>query len=297
MITFNVKPLQRFSLFCCLTIVGLLLTGLLSQFLLGSEVNATRLNIVTVVQDVLLFIMPAILTAVIITRQPAEYLQIDKKLTGVGVVLVVGTLIASIPVMNVIIDWNKNLQLPASMAAFESWMRQAEDAANEMLKTMMGESTVISLIVSILTMGIMAGLAEELFFRGGVQRLLVTARVNKHVAVWATAVLFSAIHFQFYGFVPRMLLGAFFGYLCVWSGSLWYSVIAHCFNNIMACVTMWLVERGVVGTEIDSFGSDISSVYDIWCLVCSMVFTVWLMRNTYRLFKWLRTDTGDLQGK
>lgn len=288
MITFNVKPFQRFFLFLCLTVVGLLITGVISQLVLGSESTATRLNIVTVVQDLILFIFPVVLTAMIITRQPARFLQIDTKMNWLGVLLVVVILICSIPAMNWVIEWNKGLQLPDNMASLEEWFRQTEDAADAMLKTMMGGGTVMSLIVNILTVGVMAGLAEELFFRGGIQRLMITAHVNRHIAVWLTAILFSVIHFQFYGFVPRMLLGAFFGYLCVWSGSLWYSVVAHCTNNIFACVSMWFAERSGMESGIETVGLDMSSVYDIWHLILSVAFTVIFMSNLYRYFRYLR---------
>ncbi len=284
MITFNVKPLQRFFLFICFTVVGLLIAGVISQLVLGAEITATRLNIVTVVQDVALFIFPAILTAMIITRQPARFLQIDAKVNWFGVMLVVLILICSIPMMNLVIEWNKGLRLPESLASLEMWFRQSEDAADAMLKSMMGGGTVMNLIVNILTVGVMAGLAEELFFRGGIQRLMITAHVNRHVAVWLTAILFSVIHFQFYGFVPRMLLGAFFGYLCVWSGSLWYSVIAHCTNNIFACVSMWIAERSGVESDIETMGTDMSSLYGVWHLLLSMMFTIMFMANLYRYF-------------
>ena len=104
-----------------------------------------------------------------------------------------------------------------------------------MTRQLMGTDTIGSIIMSILIIGLLAGFSEN-FFRGALQRLLSTAGRNIHVAVWLTAFIFSAVHMQFYGFVPRMLLGAMFGYMAVWSGSLWIAVIAHATNNSLVVI-------------------------------------------------------------
>ena len=86
----------------------------------------------------------------------------------------------------------------------------------------------------------MAGLSEEIFFRGFIQRLFIENKLNHHLAIWFTAILFSAIHLQFFGFVPRVLLGAVLGYLYFYSGNLWLSIIAHTVNNGFAVVMAYI---------------------------------------------------------
>jgi len=96
------------------------------------------------------------------------------------------------------------------------------------------------MISNLFVVAFMAGLSEEIFFRGFIQRLFIENKLNHHLAIWFTAILFSAIHLQFFGFVPRVLLGAVLGYLYFYSGNLWLSIIAHTVNNGFAVVMAYI---------------------------------------------------------
>jgi membrane protease YdiL (CAAX protease family) len=100
----------------------------------------------------------------------------------------------------------------------------------------------------------MAAFSEELFFRGILQKVLNECVSNKHIGVWIGAALFSAFHMQFYGFLPRMLMGAYLGYLFLWSGSLWPGILAHFINNGMAVLLMWMSNRGDIKVDADKVG-------------------------------------------
>ena len=243
----NIKPAQisfskKIGLFLCLwlfsTIIGSFIVGFIT---LKFGVDSTpALRIATIIQDIIIFILPAIVTAMLITRLPATFLSIDKFGQKKHYILTLITLIVSIPAMNYIIAWNESMQLPESMKGIEEWMRNSENNAAIMIKTMLGQPDIPNLIMSILIVGVLAGLSEELFFRGALQKILLSKPMNVHVAIWVTAFIFSSIHMQFYGFIPRLLLGAFFGYLVVWSRSLWLPIVAHAFNNITTVFVTWL---------------------------------------------------------
>lgn len=220
------------------------------------ENQTTAMRIMTLFQSIFLFIVPALITAITATRLPARMLCIDRKLSLLPVGLIFIILLAAIPAMNYIIEWNNNMQLPQSMHAIEVQLRQMEDAAAAATGIIMGNDTVGSLIVAVLIVGVMAGLSEELFFRGAMQRVLGSMKMSKVLAVWITAIVFSFMHFQFYGFLPRFLLGLFFGYILVWGENLWYCVIAHAGNNIMAVVVNWCNMRAdhVTGINLDTIG-------------------------------------------
>ncbi len=193
-----------------------------------------------VIQDVGIFIIPAFITARIFNNgRTVQTLMLDKfpRWSQLGMMLLI--YIASIPIMNSIIEWNEGIRLPESMAGIEQWLRAQEDMALQATELMMDIDSVGQLIVVILTVGLLTGIGEELIFRGSIQRLMIENRVNIHAAIWISAFIFSALHMQFYGFVPRMLLGAFFGYLVVCSGSLWLPILAHALNNTMATVTYY----------------------------------------------------------
>ena len=101
------------------------------------------------------------------------------------------------------------------------------------------------------------------------QKLIDEKWQNHHIAIWVTAIIFSAIHLQFFGFFPRMLLGAFFGYLLVWSKSIWLPIYAHFLNNSMAVVAAYMLNINLTNEEIDQVGTTEGG--SIWVAVISVV--------------------------
>lgn len=246
---------KRLVFFGCVTLLCYVITSFIVGFMtLKGGADARWLRIAAVVQDIVLFILPAIVTALFCTRLPARFLTIDRFPRLRMSVMALCTLVVSIPAMNLLIQFNESISLPSALSGVEEYMRQAEAAARSYTETLLSGDSVMSLIVSLLIVGVLAGFSEELFFRGAFQRLLVTGRVNVHVAVWIVAVVFSAMHMQFYGFFPRMLLGAYFGYLAVWSGSLWLPVIIHAFNNCVYIVGQWHA-AGAQPSAVDTVGT------------------------------------------
>ncbi|MDE6491112.1 MAG: CPBP family intramembrane metalloprotease, partial [Muribaculaceae bacterium] len=146
----------------------------------------------------------------------------------------------------------------------------SEERARALTATLMGGGSVMDLIMGLLVVGVLAGVSEELFFRGALQRLLMTRPMNPHVAIWITAVIFSVFHFQFFGFFPRMLLGAFLGYAAWWSGSLWVPVVVHALNNMLVVLASWLKETGYSTVDFDSVGA-CGSVADVVLVGASVV--------------------------
>jgi membrane protease YdiL (CAAX protease family) len=95
-----------------------------------------------------------------------------------------------------------------------------------------------------------------------VQKLFQNWSKNVHVGIWVAAILFSAMHMQFYGFLPRMVLGAGLGYMLAWSGSIWLSIIGHFINNAGAVIFIYLFQQGYTSIDPDKIGteSDFTSV-------------------------------------
>lgn len=236
---------QRLLLLLCIFLVCYIITFgcayLLGRVLAGKALAAVRIS--AVVQDVLAFIVPAIATALMVTRKPAELLAVATKPSIFAILAMVVAMVVSVPAQEAIIYWNEHLQFSGALAEFAAQARALDDMAQETMRSLMADTSVATLIVNILIIGVFAGLSEELLFRGCFQRLLTTSGVNRHVAVWVVAFCFSAMHFQLFGFVPRMLLGAFFGYLLLWTGSVWTPVAAHILNNSAFVVSAWLQVR------------------------------------------------------
>lgn len=205
-------------------------------------------------QDVLAFILPAILGALIFYHRPWQQLCVNKAPSFSAIIIVICVYVASTPALNWIVEWNKGLHLPQSMAAVEQYMRDAETAAQLMTDMLLNETMVLPMLAVLFVVGIMAGVSEEFFFRGGMLRMLNNDG-NSHVAVWTIAAVFSAMHVQFFGFFPRLLLGAWLGYLLVWTRSLWVPIIAHALNNSMVVLVSWLANIGLVNRDsFEHFG-------------------------------------------
>ena len=109
-----------------------------------------------------------------------------------------------------------------------------EELAEQMTRMFLDPASGVPVAVAFLSIAVIPALCEELVFRGVMMPLLAKMTRNIHAAVWITAILFSLIHVQFYGFLPRMIMGALLGYFVVWSGSLWTSILAHFINNASA---------------------------------------------------------------
>lgn len=263
---------------------GLVVAGLLMDVLTHSGVTTKSLRIATVVQDILVFILPAILTAAMVTNRPDRLFETERRPDMRLLLYAVAVMIVSMPVMNAIVMWNESLTLPDSLHDVESWMRMTEENARRSVETLLGGSTVGDLVVSIFLIGILAGLSEEIYFRGTMQRLLASEKLNAHSAIWITAIIFSIFHFQFFGFFPRLILGAFFGYLLYWSGSLWLPVAVHALNNTIVVVTSWYTkinpDSSIAG--VDRIGTDSLSLMS-FSIVLSAFFLYALSRRSSRL--------------
>lgn len=254
-------------------VVMVIVTGLVQGMLQALLADKRDIFLISAtVQCILAFILPSWLAARLCSTDTAGYLGLGRdaalrQFAGTLLLLLVMT-----PAMNAVIDWNAHLSLPASMSALEASMRTLEDAAAATTSMILSDSSVWGLVSGVLVVGCLTGFAEEMFFRGGLQRALTATRVNPHVAVWTAAFIFSFVHFQFFGFVPRLLLGACFGYLYWYTRSLWVSAFAHALNNSMVVVGAWLSARGVADVDIDGIGAG-----SVWAPIVSVAAVVVLL--------------------
>ncbi|MGM9805457.1 MAG: type II CAAX prenyl endopeptidase Rce1 family protein [Candidatus Aphodosoma sp.] len=147
-----------------------------------------------------------------------------------NILLAAAVAVCALPFTSVIGDLNSAISFPDSLHQLENQLKSMEEAARLTTERMMQTESYANLAINIMVMAVLPALCEEIFFRGTVQRYLQQS-YNKHIAVWTTAILFSTVHFQFFGFIPRMLMGAGLGYMYLFTGSLWIPVTAHFINN------------------------------------------------------------------
>ena len=161
---------------------------------------------------------------------------------------------------SLVIEWNKALIFPDFMSQFENWAISKEKQLAKLTVFLISFESFNEYLIGVLAIAIVPGILEEFFFRGILQKNILLISKNHHFAIWITAIVFSFIHLQFYGFFPRMIMGVLFGYIFYWSGSLTYPIIAHIFNNFFSLTLFYAANEGLFGPE---FKVDINSSPDI----------------------------------
>jgi len=171
-------------------------------------------------------------------------------LKGAGLVLLIS--IGGMFFNGLLVYWNSQLVLPEFMAGTELWMQEMEQQLLELTKFLTDFQSIPELLMGILVIGVLAGIGEEIFFRGLIQPKMHLYTGNGHAGVWVTALIFSAIHLQFYGFLPRLFLGGMFGYLYYYSGSLTYPILAHIANNSITVLMVYASNQGMIDFDMES---------------------------------------------
>lgn len=230
-------------------------SGMVYGLNMGDPETIGMLKYFQICQSLGLFIAPSFLIAWLFHGDMTEYLRLDQPVGGGMVLLVILLVIVVNPLINFAGAMNAEMHLPGWMSSLEEWMREAEDAAAKLTEAFLSTKSVGGLLFNLLMIAVLPAFGEELLFRGVIQKILIRWARNVHWGIWLAAALFSALHMQFYGFVPRMLLAGMFGYLLVWSGSLWLPILAHFVNNAAAVTAMWLAEKSLLDPSVGEIGS------------------------------------------
>ncbi len=257
----------------------------MSIFFFEQPLSTESLKWIQFVQQTALFLLPPLCVAYLWSKQPLEWLRVkgDGQWAMSNGLWAMTLMLVALPAINLLGYWNQQMTLPSLLEPLEQWMKTQEESAKILTEQFMNVTTIGGLLINLLLMALLPALAEELTFRGVLQRLFQAkgekgdeARRREgervpHLAIWCSAILFSAIHMQFYGFVPRMLMGALFGYMLVWTGSLWIPILMHFTNNAMAVLLYFVALRqGWDMDKVDAIGTNDT----LWLGVVSMMITI-----------------------
>ena len=260
----------------CILVCSMIAAG--SMFFFEQPLSVTALKWVQFFQSTAMFLLPPLCVAYLWSQEPMKWLKVSEfqsfMFSGIAILL----MLVALPAINLLSYWNQQMSLPAFLEPLEQWMKTSEESAKVLTEQFMHTTTFGGLIINLLLMAVLPAIGEELTFRGVLQRLLTPRittsspyRQTPHIAIWCSALLFSAIHLQFYGFVPRMLMGALFGYMLVWTGSLWIPILMHFTNNAMAVLLYFVSLRAGWDMEkMDAIGTNDT----LWLGVVSMVITI-----------------------
>ena len=233
-------------IFLLLVSAGAIFSSLLSTVYIlltqGLETDMTQnpnlARVIQLIASIGTFLLPALGMAWLCSASPKQYLSIRGIKDPRTWILTFVCMLLLTPVINLLGLLNQQMELPAFLAPVEEWMRTQEDLAERLTMTLLSDNHVEAIIANLIVIALAAGITEEFLFRGALQRVIGKYTTNPHTVIWIAAALFSAFHLQFYGFLPRMLLGAYFGYLLYWGKSIWLPVFAHFTNNAVAVIGM-----------------------------------------------------------
>lgn len=284
----NISEGLRILLLMALIILGAIVSMGLAYLVIAlfngfhdlSHYSAADINYVRTLQtfsQIGMFIIPPFLLAFLTESKPLNYLGI-KKTASVNYLITFLLVLSIVPFVSQLMEWNESMQLPESMQQAENWMRSMEDTSNKLVERMLSYTDPISIMVNIIMIVFLPAIGEELLFRSVLIRSFSRIFRNTHVAVLLAAVIFSAFHMQFFGFLPRMMLGILFGYLFVITRSIWPAVFAHLLNNGTVVVVTYLNGSGILKQTPEEFGSTESTLFLVFSIIVTGVLTFILYR-------------------
>lgn len=234
------------------------------------------LKYMQVVQSLGLFVLPPFVLGWLFSGHSGHYLQLDRKaVPGAAVLCILAVLVIN-PFIAYVGTLNQEMSLPDFLGGLESWMKAMEDRSEAVIDRFMAVETMGGLLFNLLMIAVIPAIGEELLFRGVIQKIFISITRNDHWGIWISAALFSALHMQFYGFVPRMLLGALFGYMLVFSRTIWLPILCHFINNALGVIFLYLEnQESQQAAQLSAIGERYSGMWTIALL--SLMLTIALL--------------------
>ena len=281
-----------------LATMAVLTLFVMGAWLLIADVQSTAsLKWLQFAQTTATFLLPPILCAAIWSdnHRPFTWLRMDTRPDGFLCLIAIGIMICAIPAINLLADLNNRIVFPAALSGLEQQLRAMEEAAAALTERFLKADNFGGLLINIGLMALLPALSEELSFRGTLQQILsyspkdgLTVKrsysvsgltAKRSIAVWITAIVFSAIHMQFFGFIPRMLMGAMFGYIFLWSGSLWIPIIMHFTNNSLAVIAYYTFGQN---SSADTIGTGTTWWLGVLSLILTSLGLLIFYRRTHK---------------
>ena len=281
---------ERLFILLALIIIGLILGTVIGfAYVFITKSNPQDLNALRFMQissQLFTFVFPPIAYASLVKEKPVNALGLKNSkilwfLIGTAIIF------AIMPLNSIIAEWNANLTLPDPMSKIESLMKQMQESATAMIEKFVSVDTIGGLILNLFMIAGLAAIGEELLFRSIIQTSLIKICKNAHVGILIASAIFSFIHLEFYGFVPRLILGMLLGYMFYFSGSIWIPMLMHFLNNGTVVLIYFLNNKGITNIDVDTFGQT-----SIPVLIISIVVMIALFLFSIKYSGKERTNTG-----
>lgn len=256
-----------FGFILVLPFVGLDINSITSAISdpVGNDKARNLLLLLQAVISIFAFIIAPLLYLHMMEKRSFAALNSTRHLWIVGLLLSGILIISFMPFNALFIKWNNEINLPD---VFEAWAKEKETSAQRLTEAITRFDNIGQFLIGLIVIAFIPAFGEELLFRGLIQPKVFNMTGNIHAAVWITGLIFSAIHIQFYGLVPRMFLGVLLGYLYAWSGNLWYPIIGHLANNGFTLLMIYLSKE-----KIGDFDISENTTFPIGGVIASFIVT------------------------
>ena len=214
----------------------------------GLDITPAVLKYVQLILATFIFIVPANAYSRLFSDNTLVFFEF-KKPSVVYLFFAALLWLFTLPIISFLADINNKITLPVSFASLENSFRLAEARAENASRFLLNISSLSGLMVNLLVIAVVAAIAEELIFRGIIQKLLFEQSKNIHMAIWLSALVFSLFHLQFFSLIPRIVLGAALGYSYYWSRSIWVPIFFHFINNASIVLASYLYQQKMITTD------------------------------------------------
>lgn len=228
--------------------------------------NLNALRYAQMIASLFGFLFPALLFSKLKDSPITKYSDANVGFHPLYLVLIPLLIFTFYPLINVSFFVNK-------IMPWNGWHSDYQSEYKFIVDGLLKDNSWFVLVLNMLTVAIIPAISEEWIFRGTLQKLF-SEKLNIHLAILFSSIIFSFIHFEFSGFLPRIILGMFLGYLFYYSGSLWLSIFAHAVNNGSQVVLMYLNNKGIYKIDVDN--PTMPAIWEILVYTASFV-VLWMI--------------------
>jgi len=219
-----------------------------------------------VVDTLFMFFLPVYVFALICYRNPMKFIGFNTRINYKQVLILLAIIVLTFPLSGALAELTKMIPIPKNWEIYFK-AKEAERATQE--KALINITSFSEYLISMVIIGLLPALFEEVCFRGGLQNILMRWFKGPWVAIIITSIIFSAVHFSYYGFFVRAVLGIFLGLIFYYSGSLWLSILFHFLFNGIQVTAMY-----ITSTSITKNSKDIEDNFPLWAGVVALGFII-----------------------
>lgn len=238
--------------------------------------HSNALRTAQLIQSTFTFLLPAVFIANLISIKPASFLNIDTTSSTSKYALAGVCIVILLPIISLTSLLNESIHFPDFLEPIEQVFQKWETQAKELTSLLIDTNNPAEIGYNYFIIAVVAAITEEFLFRGVIQNLLVKRFKNHHYAIWIAAAIFSFTHFQIYGFTPRLILGAYLGYLLYWTRSLYIPIFAHFCNNAFTLTIMYGLENNI---SKSNNSSTLNLSESILLSIPSIIIFFWLVKS------------------